>query len=395
MAMEDWGLTDKGYKTPNQAEIREVLDQKTREGFGDDVNLSDKSPNGIFNGILSEFFGDFWQLSEATYNAQHPSTAEGVQLDYQAIFYGTSRIAGEYAYTNLLFQGTAGHTEANGKQYQTESGIFFTLSEDVTFDTNGIGYGLVYANETGAQGNVSANTITIQVEPDSDVVSVTNPEAAFGGVNRESDEELRNRLENSESSLGSGTVNAIFSQLQSVPGVRAVRVKVNVQDITVDGQPPHSIMVYALGGEGEDIAEVLMNNFTGNQFFGSETYVVKDVGGFDHEISFSRPTTINVASSVDVTTNSNFNSRGVDEIKNAIISIVGGVDTNNASHNGLNMGEDVIYAQLLGAIMRVDGIVDVSLRIGKVGETLTNSNITIEDGEVANANINDIVVQVN
>lgn len=392
MAMENWGLTSKGFNGPNQAEIREELDTSSRESFGEDINLSDKSPNGIFNGILSEFFGDLWQLAQGVYSSQHPSTATGVQLDYLTPFYRTQRRQAQYAFATVKITGTPYHVEAYGKQYQTERGIFFSLSEDVTLDLNGEGYGLVYANEAGAQANVPANTITIQVEPDSDVISVTNPEPAIGGVNREDDEELRKRLLESSSNLGSGTVNAIYSQLQELPGVRAVRISVNEEDIVVDGLPPHSIAVYTLGGIGQDIAEKLMDNYTGIQFFGSESHTVVDVGGYEHVISFSRPATTNIIANLTITTDSNFGAEGMNQIKNNIISLIGGTDTSNVTHSGLNMGDDVIYSQVLAAVMKVVGVTDCTLEIAKSGDTPSTSNIIIDGNEVATIDISDISI---
>lgn len=381
-----------GYTRPNQAEIREVLNARTREEFGADVNLSDKSPNGIINGIMSWFYAKLWELGEKVYHSSQPSQADGVQLDYLTPFYGTSRRRPQYAMVTLTLTGTVGYTVPFGRLFKTVDGVQFITLQTVTFNGAGTGTALATAVLPGVAGNVISGSITEQVEPDSDITSVTNTSGAEGGSEQESDDDLRARLERSFAALGSGTVNAIYADLLEVPGVRAVRIKVNELSTTVDGLPPHSIAVYTYGGDNEAIASALMENYTGIQFFGNVIVPVDDISGHSHDIGFSKATAVQMEVDVSVTTDNTFSPTGAVSIKNAIVKVIGGLDSNGNALSGYNMGDDVIYAQLLAAVMSVQGVTNVDLSVGKKGGALGKADVVIDDMEVADVLLSDITV---
>lgn len=387
-----WGMDKNGYTRPNQAEIREVLDARTREEFGADVNLSNKSPNGIINGIMSWFYAKLWELGEKVYHSSQPSQADGVQLDYLTPFYGTSRRRPQYATVVLTLTGTVGYQVPFGRLFKTVDGVQFITLQTVTFDSAGKGTALATAVLPGVAGNVVSGSITEQVEPDSDITSVTNLAGAEGGSEEESDNDLRERLARSFAALGSGTINSIYADLLEVPGVRAVRIKVNELSTEVDGLPPHSIAVYTYGGDDELIASALMENYTGIQYYGNVIVAVEDISGHIHNIGFTKAQAVEMEVSINVTTDNTFSPTGAVAIKNAIVKVIGGLDSNGNALSGYNMGDDVIYAQLLAAVMSVQGVTNVDLTVGKKGGPLGKVDVVIADMEVANILLNNITV---
>lgn len=391
-----WGLSKNGFNRPNQAELRDDLDNQQRELFGADVNLNDKSPNGIINGILSYTFSKVWELAEKVWHSSHPSQATGVQLDYLTVFFGTQRRRSRYAMVTLKIKGTPNYTVPFGRLYERSDGneSQYLQMEDCLLDGSGNGSVDATCVLSGNAGNAPENVINVQVEPDSDVLSVTNDEVAEGGVNEETDEELRTRLASSHSTLGSGTVNAIYADLIAVDGVRAVKIKVNEKPTTEDGLPPHSIGVYTFGGVDQGIADALITNYTGIQFYGTTIVPTQDISGTSHDIGFSKAVTKPVEVKITLVKNSNFSSRGVNDVKNAIVKVIGGMDTDGVLHNGLNMGDDVVYMQLANAVMNVEGVVDVSILMGEKGQSLTPNTITIGEMFVASISLSDIEVVV-
>lgn len=389
-----WGLSKNGFNRPNQAEIREDLDEQQRELFGADVNLNDKSPNGIINGILSYTFAKLWELTEKVWHSSHPSQAIGKQLDYLTVFFGTQRRRSRYAMVTLTIKGTPNYVVPFGRLYERsdENDAQYMQLEDCVLDESGNGKVDATCVLSGYKGNAPIGVITVQVEPDSDVISVTNETIAEGGVDEETDEELRVRLEDSHSTLGSGTINAIYSDLIAVDGVRAVKIKVNEKSVEVDGLPPHSIGVYTFGGNEKEIAAALMTNYTGIQFFGTTVVATEDASGTSHDIGFSKAVTKPIAVDVDVKTDSTFSTRGVNDIKNAIVKVIGGIDTDDILHNGLNMGDDVVYMQLANAVMNVQGVVDVSIKMGEKGQELKPQTVEIGEMFVASIETSDIKV---
>lgn len=391
-----WGLNKNGFDRPNQAEIREDLDEQQRELFGADVNLNDKSPNGIINGILSYTFSKLWELAEKVWHSSHPSQAEGKQLDYLTVFFGTQRRRNRYAMGTIQIKGTPGYTVPYGRIYERNDGsnVQYMQLEDCLINVDGNGFADVTAITYGESGNAPANTLTVPVEPDSDVISVINYGKIEGGVNEETDEELRVRLEASQSSLGSGTINAIYSDLIAVPNVRAVRIKVNETSEIVDGNPPHSISVYVLGGDGKEIGEALMKNYTGISFNGTNPVFVQDVGGNQHVLYYTRAYKTQIKSKVTIKVNEQFSTNGIKFVQDAIVKVIGGLDNQNITHNGLNMGEDVVYMQVANAVMNVVGVTDVSLLLAGGDNPLKAENVVIQPDSVAEISVNDIEVVI-
>lgn len=390
-----WGLSSKGFNRPNQAQIREELDQRQKELFGDNVNLSSKSPNGIFNGIMSWALSIVWQVLERVYNNGHTATAEGVSLDYKTVDYSTSRNPEQYAEGPVIFVGTPNATILAGTRFEKQDGTAdYALKENFTFDSLGNAVGEIVALSPGKVGNALPNTITVMSEPNSDIISLTNVEEITGGREEETDEELRNRLFQSGASNGSGTPNAVRADVLAVTGVRAANVKVNNKDIVVDGQPPHSQHVFALGGDGQEIANALFKNYVGLQFFGSNEYEVKDDSGNTHTIAYTPATSIDIFVDVTLTTNALFRADGVNQVKDAIVKLIGGTATDGTVYTGLNMGDDVIYSKILAAVMSVDGVTDATVTLGTTENPTGTANIPIDVAEVAQINSSDIVVSL-
>lgn len=389
----NWGLSDKGFYRPNQNEIKAMLDARTREEFGANVNLNYKSPNGILNGIWSWFFARLWEMGERVYHSSHPSQAVDVQLDYLTMFFGTARRRPQYSEGTLKFTGTPFYVIPAGRLYKRSDGAQFVLLQSVALDASGVGYGDISALDTGVFSNSNPNSITEQVEPDSDITAVTNEQATEGGAAREGDVELRRRLANSYAALGSGTINAIYPALLEVPGVRAVRVKVNETSSVKDGLPPHSIAVYTYGGNETEIAEALMKNYTGIQYFGTTQIPVKDISGNEHIIGFSKATTVEIEFRINIVVDNTFSSDGETTVRDSIINVVGGVDSNGNARNGYNMGDDVIYPQIISAVMNVQGVTNTTVEMSIKGSgSWVTTDIPIDDMEVANTSLADITV---
>jgi uncharacterized phage protein gp47/JayE len=388
-------LLDKyGFKRMNYSELQSELELRAKELFGEDTNLSEYSPIGIFIRLVSWFLSKTWELAEKVYNSAYITRAEGVQLDRLTAFFNTSRNPEQYATAELLITGTPNVTILEGTRFETESGIDFALTENVIIDGIGEGSGKAVSLTPGIIGNVSAGAITVQSEPSADILEVTNIEPAEGGRDVETDAELLTRLKASGASTGSGTPDAIVSSVLGIAGVRAANISVNNESTTVNGQPPHSNAVYVLGGEGQIIADTLFKHYVGLQFYGTQSYTVKDISGNNHTISYTPATQVNIFSAVTLTTDNTFTTTGVSAVKDSIVRIIGGSSSDGTLYVGLNMGEDVIYSKILAAVMGVQGVVDATVTIGKSAGTQGASNLAINTSEVAQIDADNIMVTV-
>ena len=77
---ENWGLTEKGFYRPTYVEILNALEYKARELFPDNVNLTVRSPIGIFLRIYAWMLNILFSIIEDVYNSRFIDTSVGTSL---------------------------------------------------------------------------------------------------------------------------------------------------------------------------------------------------------------------------------------------------------------------------------------------------------------------------
>lgn len=103
-----FGITDQGFILKRIEDIKEEVEQKIRDVFGESVKLDDRTPYGQLVGIFTERESLLWELSEDIYNSQYPDSAEGVNLDNVSAITGSVRKAATKSTVNLDLFGTQG-----------------------------------------------------------------------------------------------------------------------------------------------------------------------------------------------------------------------------------------------------------------------------------------------
>jgi len=374
----------------------EDMTLKAKELFGEDTNLSEKSFLGILIRLYAWFLAIIWEVAEKVYNSGYMHKAEGIQLDRKAWEFGITRLQEQHAQGTIEIHGTPGFVVEEGTLFETDKGILFELVADVTLDENGVGTGDIVCTEPGTKGNVAANTITIVSNPNENITSVTNPSPTTGGRERETDAEFLERYQQTLSGLGSTSTDSIRAELLKLNGVRAAVVIENTQS-TPDtaGRPPKSISTYVLGGNANEIAQVIFQKkAAGIEAYGTEQVQVYDLAGYPHTIGFSWATEVPIAIQLTIQKNDRFPSDGVQQVKTELIKYIGGEDADGTFYTGLNMGEAVVFSKLINQVYKVDGVDDVQLLVGAKGQTLGTSNVTTDITEVAQISHADIEVQV-
>lgn len=389
-------LDKNGFKRKRYSDLIDDMTLKAKELFGENTNLSEKSFLGILIRLYAWFLAIIWEVAEKVYNSGYMHKAEGIQLDRKAWEFGITRLTEQYAQGTIDIQGTPNYTVEEGTLFETANGVLFQLVADVTLDDNGVGTGDIICTEVGTKGNVAANTITIMSNPDENITSVTNPTATTGGRERETDAEFLERYQQTLSGLGSTSADSIRAELLKLDGVRAAVVIENTQS-TPDGagRPPKSISTYVLGGDENEIAQVIFQKkAAGIEAYGAEQVQVYDLAGYPHTIGFSRATEVPIAIQLTIQKNDRFPADGVQQVKTELIKYIGGTDADGTSYTGLNVGETVVFSRLINQVYRIDGVDDVQLLVGVKGQTLGTSNVTMDITEVAQISYMDIEVQV-
>lgn len=387
-----FGLTNTGYIAPTYSEWLDDVEDDFRSRFGDDIAITSNSNFGILARILAWRLTEISQQMEQVYYSSFYSTATDSALDRLGANIGVPRKVARPAHTDIKIQTDGQYLIQAGEQFETEDGIVFDLTQDVvttqSTDGNWYGIGTVESEETGTMNNVEANTITVISNPDDNILSVTNPEKASDGQDDEDDESYRNRLIMENAAKPGPTENGIKSALSNLAGVREVSIVSNDTD-TVDsyGNLPESIHIYVLGGNGQDIANTLVDCLpAGCVLNGSQAVNATDVSGNEKTIKFDFATDKPIYVKVNVQTNDQWNAdSGASQIKEQIAQAI----------SSLNMGQKVFLTKLYPIVYSINGVDEATISIGTSKDDLSSSDITVERFEAPSCDLQNIEVVVN
>lgn len=134
-----------------------------------------------------------YMLAQSLLAAAVPSEDGGTYLDSFAQTFGLDRTAGSQAEVQVTFTGTAGAAVAAGTWVCTASGLRFETQERA-FLAAGEATVAALAEESGALYNVEAGEIVHLQTSLAGITAVTNPAAAVGGADAESDRTFYSRL---------------------------------------------------------------------------------------------------------------------------------------------------------------------------------------------------------
>ncbi len=220
-------------------------------------------------------------------------------------------------------------------------------------------------------------------------LGVINLLDASVGSDAATDAQLRILREQELASGGSSPIDALKAELLEVPGVVAVTIFQNVDDVTdADGIPPHSIEALVRGPEtpDADFDQSVFDALLAGVAAGIKTHAdpagtpvtgtATDSEGTEHDMAFSRPTEIEIYVDVELTKDPDaYPLDGDDQVKNAIV----------AFGDAQNTGKDVVASALIGAIFAsVPGVLDVTLlQIDDAPSPSTSTTIAISKRQLA------------
>lgn len=223
--MIEYGATKYGFKRKPYIAIVEDMQTRARSYFGEDIDLSERSPLGLFIQTIAWEISLAWDKLETSYLHGFALHAEGVALDWVASNLGKFRHPAQKAKGYVVFAGDDETKIPQGFLLGTKSEVLFETVEEVTI-TEGTASVNILAREAGSKGNVAVGAITEIINPIAGVSAVSNPNPTTGGQDAESDEYFRSRYldEVREPATGDNVVQyKIWAR--DVPGVGAVKVK--------------------------------------------------------------------------------------------------------------------------------------------------------------------------
>lgn len=371
-----------GFKKPTYPEILQELKDLARAKYGEDVNMSSHTPLGKLLEIIA--YREYLMIEdiEDLYNSKFIHKADGQALVDELANWLIYPREPKYANGELLLEVERGAVIKKGALFRggNANGLYQAV-KTYRADAEGELVIRVESLEIGDAGNAHSHTINTIVTPMRGVESATNPLPFLNGQDAETDEELRERHKVSRSIQGSRRLAAIEANiLQDVDGIKSALVLENDTMVERDGIPPKTIHTIYAGGEGEEVAKVVLRLKAGGiQAFGKTVYDLKDERGATHEIGVTEAEERSVWVRVKVLTR-----RGIDAdmVEKAIYQHVGGFYKGEL-YRGLKMGETLYSSQLEGAVGCLSGdVLDITVEVSTDGEIYERVNLELENYEV-------------
>lgn len=385
--MASYGITATGYNKKTLQDIIAELEKyyKQQEVFGTDLDFTQQSDFYQLIYPIAQMIAEAWELDENNFYSQSPIGAEGNGLRYLGKIIGISAKQATRARGIIRIAGVQGTQIPQGFLIASETLITFRTLTDVTITINGYVDVEIECIESGAKGNVPANTITKVINPRLGISSVTNTLATEGGQDAESDLEFRQKFESATKGMGGSTTDAIRNEILKLQAVESCVVTENDTDNIVDGINPHSIFILVKGGNNQDIANaILKSKAAASGTTGNIQVTATDTQGVTHTYYINRPVDVDIYVKATITKNYNYPADGDTLIKNAIIEYI----------NTLKIGEDVVIYKLITYIANkgVEGVEDIQVQLSKDNATFTPNNIVISNTENAISDIGKVVI---
>jgi len=233
---------------------------------------------------------------------------------------------------------------------ETKSASFnTTLTGDMTYFTPAI-----YQSTEKGEILAITNTLTIIDTPTTGLDEVRNFEEGVKGRGVEEDPEARIRREQSLQILGAGTLPAMVARVQrDITGVTTVRGFENREDYTVDGREPHSFELVIVGGDNQEIADLIWEikpagiQTIGNVNGGAGIEIID--GNSDSQfMHFSRPIDqyAHIQAILSIYDEETFPIDGIIQVEQAILDY----------GNEFTIGLDILPQRFLVPIFTVPGI---------------------------------------
>lgn len=230
----------------------------------------------------------------------------------------------------------------------TPSGLLYTTTSTGTIAEGATESGdvSVEANDIGASYNVPATAVSVITTPVIGVDIVNNAAAMSGGSDQESDNAFQQRFREFILGLARGSIYGLITGAKSVTGVRSASV--------IEHFPPlsgiYNVSLYIDDGAGNAPAEMIAAVENVIEGDGTVTYPGYKPAGINLRVLAPTKVTVDVTVEIDDTGN---------VLREIVLQNAQGVIEEYI--NNLQIGESVIYNELVQRIMEVVGVYDLTL----------------------------------
>lgn len=387
------GYTEVGFERKRFDEILNDKNEAQKTALGPDLNLDPQSPDGQISGLLALSDDQLWQIAEYAVNATNPNNATGATLSNLVQLNFIERLESSPTLLVLNVTGTPGVTIPAGQLVKEVDGSYTALTDTAfTFGVDGLAQVAAHLTTTGPL-SVAPNVFQQIATPQAGWISVTNPSSGIVGRNRETDAELKLRRARSTGTNSQNMIDSLIGNLANLPGILDVNVIQNRGDaVDANGLAGHSFEAIVTGGDSNEIAQAIWNNFPfGIGIQGNTSGTAIDKAGVLQIVPFTRTVEVPIYVTVSVHKRAGYPANGAQTIKENIVKYANGLLIEG---RGFGTGESVIYTELYTPINTVPHQDITDLRVGRVNPPpvgTANTPISIRERSVFD--VSRIVVQ--
>lgn len=385
-------FTTSGVVIPAEADILSGVQADMNAAFGGGLNQALETPQGQLASSHAAIIGD--KNNEIAYlvNQVDPQYSDGRFQDAIARIYLLTRKGASATAVIATLTGVTGTVVPAGTLAQDTSGNIYVSNGTVTIGAGG-SVDVEFQNIKTGPIPCAAGTLTkvYQAIPGWDAIN--NVADGTTGADAETRADFEYRRKNSVAKNGSGTPEAIYAEVFSIPEVVDVYVKDNPTGATVNTGSTnypiiaHSVYVAVVGGADADIAAAIWRKKDlGCDMNGDVSVLVTDDSGYNYPppsytIKFERPTALGIKFAVEIVDNATLPSNIEQLVKDAIVARFNGTDGTSRER----IGNLILASRYYGAIAGVASNMSlVSVLVGTSSPTLNQVQVGIDQRPTLN-----------
>ena len=358
--------------------------------------LTDRNPGSVTRLLAESFAREYAVLSrqlEAVYQSAFLDTAGGRDLEQLAALVGVERRRRLSATGSALFTrnspAPADIFIPAGTRLSTSQppALAYETSEDRTLQRGNLSVEApITARVPGAAGVVAADAVRVIDRPILGIASVTNPQATRFAAADETDEQLRERCRRALETSGAATTGAMLGALTTLPGLRekdiriaedylahpgVVKLSVALPEMSVAELDAAKLQAIALIEATQPLGVRVEHNIDAARPLGPATpgngaVAADPASGDPANIGAVDPALLLLPVHVDLVVTPVTLSLSADERGRLLAQADAAVA---AFVKDAGIGETLVYNRLVGRLMALDGVLDVSLALYPEGKS--------------------------
>lgn len=243
-------ITSAGVQIANFPQIRAALIERYKSVYGEDIDLSTASADGVFVNDLALIINNICMSIQTFYGNMDVDNASGVYLDNLCKLSNVTRKPATYSNASLTL------TNENDFEVNVTNGMIFVDKSGTEWIYNGSTITLaknatetsIIIVECSIPGPVKAEAGWIDQTLEVTNITVTQAKDANIGSDEESDDELRNRRNQSTGAQGTTVIDSMIGSLLQISGINDVLIYNNSTSEVQNADdatsiPAHSIYV--------------------------------------------------------------------------------------------------------------------------------------------------------